>query len=237
MPLLWNLAFLWELRGGGSRNIRQIKPGIIEKKINRHYLRLCRVQEELGKLDLKKSKTASLEDYVFSQLDFTPYKEIPELEFENILMESIQDFNEAFFQRNFNLNKNDAHILIKKFYVKEDSLYIMQGENPLVISLIHSLYTSLEDSGLFSMEDIENELNIFSSISKERDPEVPLLPDTESIFYQLINSLGGLNITHNDGMKTKLFIKSREDGSIENLSATFMPNNKAWTRVLIHCSV
>ena len=72
LPLLKELAFLSTGTISAS-----LEPGPLKSGIHRRYLRLCRLQGELAGLDLEKVKPGvSLEDFVFSKIDFHRYREI-----------------------------------------------------------------------------------------------------------------------------------------------------------------
>ena len=246
LPVLANLAMLWGVRQAGKGILHNIKPGFLERKIDRHYKRLCRVQEELNQLNknqTKPDKNSSFEDFVFSKINFSRYKIISVEDFNSLIPDAFMDFSEALFEKNFFHGEGSGEIpildegnfyrqkllnLVEKSYEKNAGNYILKTETPLIISLMRTLDTSLENSDLFGMNDIERELFNLERISGE---SLPLDIGMEELFCQLVSSLDGLNITHNDGMKTKLFINRREDGW--DLSATFMPGNKAWTRKLI----
>ena len=117
----------------------------------------------------------------------------------------LPDFDEAYFTNNFGLDRREVQSLIENGYKKEDGFYRIQQENPITLSIMRALDSSLENSSLFSVEEV-----------------------TKELYPQLISHLDGMVITHEDGMKTTLFISPDGD-----LSATFRPGNKPWTRVLI----
>jgi hypothetical protein len=79
-------------------NAARSEMGPVRKRLNRLYHRLCRLQEELGRLDLKKAKPdvslgsapgivsgSAIEDFIFSQIDFSRYREISENYFTTLL--------------------------------------------------------------------------------------------------------------------------------------------------------
>jgi len=251
LPVLANLAMLWGVRQEGKGIFHNIKPGFLERKIDRHYKRLCRVQEELNKLNRNTTmpeKNLSFEDYVFSQINFSPYKKITEEDFHLLIPEALTDFSNTFFRKNFfpgdltetspgmeegNFYREKLTKLVENNYEKKDSHYILKTETPLILSLMRCLNTSLENSDLFGMYEIEKELTCLEKISRE-EPSFNINIeeiDMNELFYQLTTGLDGMNITHSDGMKTRLFINREQDGW--DLSATFMPGNKAWTRKII----
>jgi len=222
-PILHSIAVLWGISGVNRGSIVNIKPGIIERRIDRHYKRLCRVQEELEHLNSRKNAAKndlSFKDFAFNQTDFTPYKKMNQNHYELLVPEALFDFTESFLSANFGMERNDLLILIENKYIKQDGFYILKDDNPLVISIMRALDTSLENAELFTMEEIDSELSHLPSNLN--------VPNKEELFPQLISCLDGLNITHSDGQKTRLFTEPNAE-----LKAVFMPGSKAWTRVLI----
>ncbi|MCL2007444.1 MAG: hypothetical protein FWG77_05105 [Treponema sp.] len=212
-PILQEFAAL----SVGSKNTGQ---SIIINRIKRRYLRLCRVQEELSRLDFKNAKAGvSPEDYVFSKIDFSRYREIHKGAYESLFLESLSDFSDTFLIENFGSGRDELRNLIENSYKKAESICVLIEEKPLIISLMRTLETSLDDMPLFSDEEIANEVKSLP----------PILQQIESIYILLVFCLDGLSITHKDGMITELFVSV--DG---NLSATFRPGGKPWTRVLIN---
>ena len=229
VPLLRNLAVLDALRKTKSMKTFTVKPDLLEKKINRHYYRLCRVQEDLGRLDFKKAAAGvSVEDFVFSQIDFSRYREMPARDFERLFPEGLMDFGEAFLKDNFGFGREEIQSLIERSYKKEEGLYKIRQESPLILSVMRTLDTSLENSSLFGPEEISGELQTLSGFLGSSGTSAGRLPEVGQIYPGLVSGLDGLTITHDDGMKTNLFISPQGD-----LSAIFRPGNKAWTRVLI----
>ena len=209
--------------------------GIILRRIDRRYLRLCRVQEELGGLDFGKAsfgKAASgtaLEDFVFSQIDFSRYREMDEKYFNTFFPEGLSDFEDNFFRKNFSLTRAEIQSLIEGSYKKTKEFYRMEKDNPLILSIMRSLDTSLENSPLFSAEEILKEMKqLLEYIGSGAINGSALMPGMELLYPMVVASLDKVLVTHGDGMKTTLFISPQGD-----LSATFRPNNKPWTRVLI----
>jgi len=220
-----------------------LQKGPIQGKIDRLYRRLCRVQEELGRLDLKKGSPEKeqgrvLEDIVFSGIDFSRYGALDEKDFENFFMEGLDDFNESIFIKNFGLKKEAVFSLLKRGYEKIPGSYrlstgLKSGDIILIISVMRTLDTSPEMKELFEIRDIQKELrNLFSFL--EDDPRVPGSPlrpgiiGIKKLYRLLVSGLDNVQITHEDGMTTKLFVNSQLD-----LAGTFRPDNKPWTRVLI----
>ena len=220
IPILRDLAVLVTDTNEGYK-----KLDFLRRKIDRIYHRLCRAQGELGSLDLKKaSPGASPEDYIFSRIDFSLYREIAEEDFENLFLEGLADFSDAFYRKNFNLDKDEIRMLIMECYEKTTGMYKLQKENPMILSVVRTLEISLEASPLFTVEDIQCELDFMQGIVGT----AAKMPDAETLFSQLVLSLENSRVTHKDDMVTKLFISPQGD-----LAGTFYPGGKAWTRVLV----
>ena len=201
------------------------KEGIIKKRIERRYLRLCRIQENLGKLDFKKAPPGvSPEDFIFSKIDFSRYREIKENEFYLLFREGLEDFDEAFFKKTFNRDRGEIQSIINGSYNKDDGLYKLKQENPLILSIMQNLETSLESLPLFTAEEIQGEIKELVSFTGGSGK----LRNTELLYPLLVHCLDGTLVSHDDGMTTKLFI-----GSQGELAGIFRPGNKPWTRILI----
>ena len=214
-------------RTGGSRPVA-MADGILKRRLDRRYARLCRVQEELGRLDFKKAPPGvSPEDFIFSRIDFSRYREMSEKEFGDLFPEGLTDFDDGFFEKNFGLNKTEIQSLIEESYKKTAGTYIIRKESPSilsVLSIMRTLDTSLESSPLFTAEETLMELrNLLGFVGKGAG-----IPGIELLYPLLVLSLDNVCITHEDGMTTKLFISDGGD-----LAGTFLPGNKPWTLVLI----
>ena len=229
IPILRDLAMLVSADKTGQRQIDFLK-----KRLDRIYKRLCCQQKELGSLDLKKAyssasqrKLASagnLEDYVFSRIDFSRYREVSSVDFESFFLEGVADFPDSFFRINFRLGKKETSLLIKESYEKKGEIYKLQKETPLILSVMRTLETSLEASPLFIIEEIQSELDFLKDITGANTK----MPEAKTLFSLLAFSLDNINITHDDEMITKLFIPPHG-----GLSGTFRPGDKPWTRVLV----
>jgi len=207
-------------------NAEKAAAGPVKKRINRQYYRLCRLQEELGRLDLKKAKPSvslgfNVEDYIFSNIDFSRYKEINENYFVKLFTEGVEDFPDAFFWINFKRRRDDIKELIDRNYKKTEGVYRAVKESPLLLSLMRTLETSLETVPPFSLSEIMEELGRIPAKYGGKE-------NKKKIFGLLVSSLDGVVITHDDGMATKLFITDSGD-----LAGTFRPADKPWTLILI----
>ena len=220
-----------------------VQKGPVLGKIDRLYRRLRRVQEELGRLDLKKRSPEKergeiLEDIVFSGIDFSRYGVLDEIDFENFYLEGLDDFGESTFLKNFGIKKEAVFSLLKRGYEKIPGSYrlstgLKSGDIILIISVMRTLDTSPDTEELFEVRDIQKELrNLFSFLEDDRrvpgSKFRPGIKGTEKLYRLLVSGLDNVQITHGDGMTTKLFINSQLD-----LAGTFRPDNKPWTRVLI----
>ena len=198
--------------------------GQIRERIKRLYLRLCRVQEELGRLDLKKAPPGvSPEDYIFSQIDFSRYRKIDEETFLSFFLEGIEDFTDIFFKKIFGYDKEKVKTTMKESFLLQDGVYILKRDNTIILSIMRTLETSLESRPLFSAEEINEEIkNLVEFMGGSR------LKKQKNLFPLLVKSLDNKIIRHKDGMTTKLSVSSNG-----NLSGTFRPGDKPWTLVLI----
>jgi hypothetical protein len=184
------------------------KSELLRRRLDRRYARLCVIRRELEGLDFKKAKGgSSFEDFVLSQTDFSPYREIPGAGFAFFDREGLGDFDESFFPDYLGLSRAETLALIGRSYRKEGAVYRLVGGNPLILSVMRTLQTSLELGPLIRPEEV---------------------PGPPGLFRTLAYKLDGTVVTHEDGMTTTLFISPRGD-----LSGTFRPGNKPWTLVLI----
>ena len=209
--------------------------GLLYRRLSRHYLRLCRVTGELDRLDLNKVapyslQAFSLEDFVFSNIDFSRYREIDEKDFGLFLPEALTDFNEEFFRKNFGFCRTEVQTLIEGSYKKTQGQFINEGkykmirENPIILSIMRTLETSLENSPLFTIEEIREEMEKLPDFAGKKIG----IQKMNELYRLIVTSFNNASVTHRDGMVTKLCV-SREG----ELTGVFRPGNKPWTRVLI----
>jgi hypothetical protein len=202
---------------------------LLLRGIHRRYLRLCRLQGELTGLNLEKAGPGvSLEDFVFSKIDFSRYKEIEVSYFEKLFLEGLKDFDEAFFKEKFYLNKKEVQSMIETDYKKTEGVYRLQRENSMILSVMRTLETSLEDLPLFTPEEISEELKKIPGFD-DGSPGLfsPEIQNVETLYSLLVLSLDGVVVRRED-METKLIISG--EGNLEGI---FQPENKPWTRILI----
>jgi hypothetical protein len=207
--------------------------GLLYRRLNRHYLRLCRVTGELGQLDFKNAAKGSLkdfafEDFVFSGIDFSRYREIGEKDFGLFSPEALTDFSEGFYKKNFGLCRREIQSVIEGCYIKAKGSYKITQEKPLILSVMRTLETSLDNSPLFTAEDIREKAGKLPGSAGSAGSAGKGAMETNSLYRRLVASLDNASVIHGDGLTTKLFI-SREG----ELKGIFRPENKPWTRVLI----
>jgi hypothetical protein len=227
MPFYASIPILRELTSLAANAVAaagETRP--VKKRINRVYLRLCRLQEELGRLDLKKAKPnislgLSLEDFIFSSIDFSRYREINENYFTTLFSEGLADFGDGFFKKNFNRGRSEIKTLIEQSYKKAEGVYKIGKESPLILSVMRTLETSLDTLPIFSLEEITEEFDRIPAKYGGRENQ-------EKLYSLLVSSLDGVVITHDDGMTTKLSVTASGE-----LAGTFRPADKPWTLVLI----
>ena len=224
LPLLRELALF--STGATSPGL---EPGPLVSGIHRRYLRLCRLQEELAGLNLEKAKPGdSLEDFVFSKIDFLRYREIEDTYFETLFLEGLKDFDEAFFKEKFYLDKKEIQSMIETSYEKTEKIYRLQRENSMILSVMRTLETSLEDLPLFTPEEIGEELKNIPGFEGGSPEALPAeTRNVETLFPLLVLSLDGV-VIGGRGMETKLTISA--EGNLEGI---FQHDNKPWTRILI----
>ncbi|MDR2661592.1 MAG: hypothetical protein LBC31_01185, partial [Treponema sp.] len=81
------------------------KAGPLGARLNRRYLRVRTVQDELGKLDFEKARPgAALDDFVFAQTDFSVYKKISAEEF-GLFSAGLEDYDDDFYAGNFRMDR------------------------------------------------------------------------------------------------------------------------------------
>jgi len=235
-----SLPFLLDIADVAAGNRRALSsPGPLKRRLERLYIRLCRLQEELSRLDLKRARLGAalsidgyktLEDFAFSSIDFTRYHAIVEKDFDKLFPEGLTDFDDSFFRKNFGLGRSALRIIIEKSYEKKDGAYRLRQESPLILSLMRALETSTAIVPLFTVTDIGTELQTLQA----QMPPPPhaaahtSAPDAKRLYSLLVHSLDNTAFIHDNGTETKLFISPQGD-----LSGTFQPGGKPWTQVLI----
>jgi hypothetical protein len=224
-PIYASIPILRELTGMAV-NAERAETGPVEKRLRRQYYRLCRLQEELEHLDLNKAKASlsigyTVEDFIFSHIDFSRYREINENYFEKLFAEGLEDYSDAYFWLNFRRHKVEIKDLIGGNYKKTEGVYRVKRESPLLLSVMRTLETSLDTVPPFSLHEVMEEQSKITTKYGGKE-------NRKKIFRLLVSSLDGVIITHDDGMTTKLFVKDSGE-----LAGTFRPANKPWTLILV----
>ncbi|MDR3139477.1 MAG: hypothetical protein LBT95_07360 [Treponema sp.] len=245
IPILKNIA---ALIGG------ETPGGIVSSRLESRYLRIRCVQEELSGLDFNLIKPGMVfEDFIFSRIDFSIYNKIEEQTFCLLYDRGLDDYEDAFFEKNFKRNRSEIGDIIRRNYKKIGPLYYnLRGQgNPLLLAIMRTLRISLDFCPLLNREEVLNEctgLIRFLLEKTNRQGPLPPAPGKESFFYlaqsfgtlfrHIALSLDKLTFTHNDGMETLLFAgetpaPSRPGTPRAALRGTFHPQNKPYTITLV----
>ncbi|GHV76277.1 hypothetical protein AGMMS49942_10980 [Spirochaetia bacterium] len=209
MPVLSDIADL----GGGSTGVRR---GLIMRRLDRRYARICVVHAELGRLDFKKARPGTgLEDMVFAQTDFNRYQKISREDFNTFFDEGLDDFEDVFYKNNCMMDRGAVRKAIFHWYRAEGEHYYCAAVNPLLLGIMRTLHTSLDFAPLLRAEETQRECEILIRFLQSPN------------FSALVRSLDKVTVIHPDGMTTTLSLKD------ETLYGTFHPANKAHTIRLI----
>jgi hypothetical protein len=202
------------------------KNGLLWKRLERRYLRLCAVQEELGRLDFKKAGgSVSFGDFVFSQTDFSRYAKISARDFA-LYTEGLEDFGDPFFTENFRISRAETAQTINRSFRESDGFYLLRRPGPVILAIMRTLETSTAALPLVRPEEISGEMK---ALCGYLGIEADLLPGEKAgaFLAWLFGRLDKTAVTHADGAETLLF--TGENGS---LMGTFKPGGKAWTVTL-----
>ena len=201
-PILWDIAALHAGTPGAASSWGPVRRGL-----NRRYLRIRFVQSELERLDFKKAKPGvKFDDFMFEQIDFSAYKKISGEGYSLFGPEGLEDFEPSFFTRNFRLSREQTQALIRRAYARIGGFYYIKQEkllsNPLLMSILRTLQTSLDFAPLFTGPAVWEECRGFGlaetgGFPHSEDAEVRL-------FASLVRALHGASMIHPDGMKTDL---------------------------------
>jgi hypothetical protein len=221
--------------------------GVLAQRLNRRYLRVRFVQEELDRLDFKKAKPgAAFDDFVFDQIDFSVYNKIPEEEFRLLYIEGLGDFTERFLEKTFTMGREAVQTLIKRGYRRIGPCYYSRGgkfPGFLLLPIMRTLRTSLEFAPLISQEEVLGECTELLRFLRERsalDKEVSfyLAKSFGELFARLLCSLHRTGFTHADGMRTTLTASpSGPAAGRLTLCGTFRPAGKGCTLPLVPTAI
>ncbi|MDR3336997.1 MAG: hypothetical protein LBT16_07310 [Treponema sp.] len=241
--LLRGVAALAAAKQPEAESAEQAAPvervGRFGERLNRRYLRVRAVQDELGKLNFKKAKPgAALDDFVFEQTDFSAYKKIGLEEF-SLFSAGLEDFDDSFYARSFRMDRKKTENVINGAYKRIGGFYYIKQEqylyNPLLMAVIRTLHTSLAFAPVVSQGELRAEfLNVVRYLEENRVIEKgAFLSATENfnpVYRELLELLGGRALLHSDGMATTLSVEKDDKGLI--LKGCFNPRDKAYTMVL-----
>jgi hypothetical protein len=229
MPVLSDIAVF----GAGADGAGRSAPGIIRRRLDRRYARICVVYRELGKLDFNKAQPgAGLEDMVFAQTDFDAYRRISREDFNAFFHEGLDDFEDSFYRYNLMMDRDAVRRAISRWYTSEGDCYVYAGENPLLLGIMRSLHTALDFAPLIRAEETLEEtaflIRFLQSQSALEEGALSALTENQGLlFFTLLRSLDGTTATHPDGRATALFVEEGSDPPV--LCGTFFPENKAHT--------
>jgi hypothetical protein len=198
--------------------------GPVLRGLDRRYLRVRFVQGELERLDFRKAgEDAAFNDFVFDQIDFTAYREIADEQFALFSGEGIGDFEGAFLERAFHLDGEKIKTLIAGAYTRAGGFYHIKREgllsDPLLMSLLRTLQTSLSFAPLFTADAVLGECRRLSGF-----------PADGRLYDSLLKAAHGAAFVHADGMRTEL-AAVQEEGAL-TLRGVFHPCGKAYTITL-----
>jgi hypothetical protein len=233
MPLLSDIAVLGGGGAGGAGGAARNGPGLVQRRLDRRYARICVVYRELSKLDFTKARSGTgLEDMVFAQTDFDRYKKISREDFILFFDEGLEDFEDSFYKYNLMMERGAVRRAISRRYKQEGDYYVCDGENPLLQGIMRTLHTALDFAPLFSAAEVLGEGAFLirflqSKSAMGADALSALTENLDQLFSLLIKSLDKVQATHPDGMTTTLFVQDGSDPPI--LCGTFYPEHKAHT--------
>jgi hypothetical protein len=204
--------------------------GILARRLERRYLRIRFVQQELGKLDYHKALVGErFTDFVFKQMNFAIYRHMGIEDFEEFFLAGLQDFPPAFYSRSFHMDMPAIRSLLHQSYVREAAAYHLERESPLVLSVLRSLHSSLEFLPLLTRQEIQGELSLLLPGGDSPLRSADLSRATDLLFPPMAAILNRRAFTHRDGAKTELHLRPQENV----LVGVFHPDNKAFTLPLI----
>jgi hypothetical protein len=257
IPILKNIGALigTDVRNAGNianaGNAGSVPGGIITGRLESRYLRIRFVQEELGRLDFTQAKPGTaFEDFIFSRIDFSVYDKIDEKTFSLLYEKGPDDYGDLFFEKNFKRSRPETGDIIRRSYKKIGPFYYrLRGKgpfNPLLLSIMRTLQTSLEFRPLLSREEVLNECTCLIRFLRQeqagpgKESSFYLAQSFGTLFRYIVTSLDQAVLIHDDGMETRLLAGtapartgSRPDAGIPMLRGVFHPQNKPYTVTLV----
>ncbi|GHV25047.1 hypothetical protein AGMMS4952_01840 [Spirochaetia bacterium] len=229
IPVLSDIADL----GGGLAGAGR---GLLMRRLDRRYARICVVHTELGKLDFKKAKPGTgFEDMVFAQTDFDRYQKISREDFTTFFDEGLDDFEDSFYKNNCMMDRGAVRKTIFHRYQLKGEHYYCAAVNPLLLGIMRTLHTSLDFAPLIRVVETRRECEILirflqSQSALGEDAPAGLAQNFSALFDGLVRNLSNVTVSHPDGMATTLSLK---DETPPVLYGTFYPANKAHTIRLV----
>ncbi|MDR1128784.1 MAG: hypothetical protein LBL20_05680 [Treponema sp.] len=215
-----------------------VRAGMRGERLDRRYLRIRAVQDELGKLDFEKAKPGvPLDDFVFEQTDFSIYKKIGAGEF-SLFGKGLDDFDDAFYTGYFRMDRKKTASVIGSAYKRIGAFYYLNQEkhlrNPLLMAVMRTLHTSLAFRPIVSINELLAEFTgvvRYLSANKVVGEEVflPALQNFNAVYRALLELLDGSAVLHGDGMTTNLVAESPAGEKPPALKGVFHPRDKAYT--------
>jgi hypothetical protein len=237
-PILKGMA---ELGSGASLSAKRggtVFPGTenLRERLESRYARIRFVHEELGRLDFGKARPGrDFDEFVFEQIDFSVYDSIGEDEFRLIWDTGLADFSDAFYEKNFRMNREAVKRLIHRAYTRNNDRYSCGGgekqlSDLMVLSVMRTLHTSLEFAPLFDREGIFHECTgLVRSLEKDQGETYSyLVRSLGDLYRELLQSLHAVTLKQGDGTDTLLSVAGDASGQ-PVLYGTFHPHNKAHT--------
>ncbi|GHU61835.1 hypothetical protein FACS189445_4240 [Spirochaetia bacterium] len=234
-PVLSDIADLSGGSDSAAGDPAAAPQGLIRRRLERRYARICVVHAELGKLDFKQAKAGTgLEDLVFAQTDFDRYKKISREDFSAFFDEGLDDFDDFFYKNNCMMDRDAVRKTIFHCYRPKGEHYFCAAMNPLLLGIMRTLHTSLDFAPLLRAEETQRECEILirflqSQSALGEDTLSELSHNFSALFAGLIRSLDKVMLVHPDGMITTLFIREQDGEGAPVLCGTFHPSNKAHT--------
>ncbi|MDR0709685.1 MAG: hypothetical protein LBF77_06440 [Spirochaetaceae bacterium] len=239
---------------GGGRPAPQVPPvlssalpvdraGPLGARLNRRYLRIRTVQDELGKLDFEKARPgATLDDFVFEQTDFSVYKKINAGEF-SLFNAGLEDYDDDFYTGTFRMDRGKTGALINSVYRRIGAFYYLNRKkhlhNPLLMAVMRTLHTSLVFRPLVTGEELMGEFTgivRYLAANKVIDEKIffPALQNFNAVYRDFLKLLDGSAVLHADGMVTTLAAEQVTEAAFPGggkiaLKGIFHPRNKAYT--------
>lgn len=210
--------------------------GLLLGRLERRYRRICFVQRELERLDFSQTRPGiAFDDLVLEQADFSMYRSLSAEEFSLFSGPGLEDYEDGFFQSTFELRRKAVAGIIGGAYDREARAegprFQLRDErflrNPLFLSIMRSLHSSLDFVPLFSREEIDGE---WRALHRALDACAVNAAGFSQFLSILIPALDGGGMVHRDGMRTEFSVQG------ESLQGVFHPENKAYTMILLRSS-